>query len=315
MVLPFQFRYKYKAKKRLRLRTWIALGTIAVFLPIVLFLAYKAKTSQAAWYNAAWGYRQTITITNNGSQANYQVMVPVDTYTLSNAGKLQSDCDDLQFTTSDGTTTIPYWEEYCVNASGGGNSVVWVNYTSLPTGSTTIYMYYGNASASDQTTTPSTFPTEGAQINVGSGKDGAYSVSADTNINTADSGTRACSDTTGGDAVIYTSTTTANSGQANITLVETPTNPDCLAVGAPRRLVRGSPFFPSWSPLLPSRVHFRHSTRAGKYGVPRTARKMHLSEAKRHAPWSNSLPAISFAAWKSKRFEVPHGFAGRRCRR
>src|SRR6266498_3268670 len=90
---------------RLKLRTLIALFVIVILLPIAIFLLYKAKFSKAAWYDSTWGYRQSITITNNsGSQADYVVAVPVNTYALTSTSKLQSDCSDLIFTKSDGIT-------------------------------------------------------------------------------------------------------------------------------------------------------------------------------------------------------------------
>ncbi|GIW59933.1 MAG: hypothetical protein KatS3mg087_0999 [Patescibacteria group bacterium] len=67
---------------------------------------------------------------------------------------------------------------------------------------------------------------------VGTGRDGAITISADTNINTTDSiSGRTCSDTTGGDAVIYTSNDNIAAGDTTIDLVETPSTPSCLAVG------------------------------------------------------------------------------------
>ncbi len=63
-----------------------------------------------------------------------------------NAGKLQSDCDDLRFVDSDDSTYLSYWVE------GGCNTFttrIWVQIPSLPNGGKTIYMYYGNDAATN----------------------------------------------------------------------------------------------------------------------------------------------------------------------
>jgi hypothetical protein len=58
---------------------------------------------------------------------------------------MQSDCDDIRFTDSDGTTLLPYWIEGPVNAS---NTKIWVKVPSIPAnGTKVIYFYYGNPNA------------------------------------------------------------------------------------------------------------------------------------------------------------------------
>ncbi len=95
------------------------------------------------WYNSSWSKRAPITISNasGGDLTDYQVRVDV-----AYDGDMQSDFDDLRFTAGDGTTEIPYWIE---SKTDGSNAVVWVKVSSVPTAGATIYMYYGNASATD----------------------------------------------------------------------------------------------------------------------------------------------------------------------
>jgi hypothetical protein len=106
--------------------------------------------------NSQWGYRKPITISNSGSSAltDYQVLVTLDTSSLISTGKMRSNCGDIRFTDSDGSTLLNYWLESGCNSA---NTKIWVKVPSIPASSTkTIYVYYGNpsaASASNATNT------------------------------------------------------------------------------------------------------------------------------------------------------------------
>jgi len=101
-----------------------------------------------SWFSSSWLYRKPITINNTGnasSLADYQVLVTVDTANLISAGKMRSDGGDIRFTDGDGTTLISYWIESGINTT---STRIWVKVPSIPGSSTkTIYMYYGNPSA------------------------------------------------------------------------------------------------------------------------------------------------------------------------
>ncbi|RJO61915.1 DUF2341 domain-containing protein [candidate division WS5 bacterium] len=90
-------------------------------------------------------YRKAITVTNNsgGALTDYQVFLnDIDT---SFGSKIQDQCQDLRFTSSDGFTENEYWvESGCKTAT----TDIWVKAPSLAAGENTIYMYYGNSSAS-----------------------------------------------------------------------------------------------------------------------------------------------------------------------
>src|SRR5581483_431800 len=214
-----------KSQRTFRLilrKTFIAaLGVLIFFGPIVFFTLWNPFKAKAAWYDDSWSYRQSITITNNGStQSNYQVAVYVDTQSLIAAGKLQSDCDDLRFTDTH-AVVLSYVLEYCSNTSGR-KSIVWVT-GNFSNGSSTIYMYYGNSSAAS-VSSPGAIPTG---IDYGDGNDGTITISANKNINTdaIESG-HSCAD--GGDGVVY-QTTSSTSG-STITLSTTPSS-GCLSAG------------------------------------------------------------------------------------
>jgi ABC-type transporter Mla MlaB component len=104
-----------------------------------------------------WQYRKPITITERSGNTltNYQVLINLDTASLISAGKMRSDCGDIRFTDSDGISLLNYWiESGCNNA----NTKIWVNVTSIPAGSTkTIYVYYGNPSATSQSNSANVF--------------------------------------------------------------------------------------------------------------------------------------------------------------
>ena len=96
-----------------------------------------------------------ITYTGTVDLTDFQVKVVVDTSSLISAGKMQSDCDDIRFTDSDGVTPINFWVEGPLNSP---STVIWVEVPHIPASSTkTIYMYYGNAYASSASDGDATF--------------------------------------------------------------------------------------------------------------------------------------------------------------
>ncbi|MFH7873596.1 MAG: DUF2341 domain-containing protein, partial [Candidatus Aenigmatarchaeota archaeon] len=112
---------------------------------------------QGCWLQG-FSYRKPITITNiqnSNNLTDYQVLVTLDTASLISAGKMRSDCGDIRFTDSDGLTLLNYWIESGCNSA---NTRIWVKIPSIPAGSTkTIYVYYGNPSASSMSNGDATF--------------------------------------------------------------------------------------------------------------------------------------------------------------
>ncbi len=106
-------------------------------------------------------YRRAVQITNTGSAlSNYQVLVTVDTATLISQGRLQNDCDDLRFQDSNDTTNLDYWiENSGANGCNTASTRIWVEVPSINANATkTIYLYYGNPSASAGSNGAATFP-------------------------------------------------------------------------------------------------------------------------------------------------------------
>ena len=98
--------------------------------------------------SGSWLYRKPVTITNSaGTLLNdYQVFVSttgVNTGALKSQGKLQSDYDDVRFADSN-DKELYYWiQSSTTNAAGFWVSVSTIN----SSGTTLIYMYYGNGNA------------------------------------------------------------------------------------------------------------------------------------------------------------------------
>lgn len=132
-----------------------------LFLGIVIFFGIffliPTKTAMAqSWMAGEWDYRKSVTITNaTTTQSNYQILFTLNTASLISAGKMKSSsCYDLRITDSGGTTTIPYWLESGCNST---STRIWVKMSSIPTGTTTIFAYYGSSTATSLSNGSSTF--------------------------------------------------------------------------------------------------------------------------------------------------------------
>ena len=102
------------------------------------------------WYSSSWTRRRDVTVSNGGSaQTNYPVTV-----TVAYDSDMKSDFSDIRFTASDATTLLNYWVESNTSSS---TATVWVKINTIPSGGSTIYMYYGNPSAATTSSGPNTF--------------------------------------------------------------------------------------------------------------------------------------------------------------
>ncbi len=175
-----------------------------------------------SWMSSSWAYRKGVEVDNAGGTqlTNEDVLITLDTASLVTGGKMQNDCDDLRVTDSDTTTSINYWIESGCDTS---STRIWVRIPTLPAAGTTIYLYYGNTSASNA---EKRWPI---YLSFGDGADGDVTISANTNINTGTkiSG-RSCAD--GGDAVNYNVTAFGGTTATTATLSATPSS-GCLSAG------------------------------------------------------------------------------------
>ena len=102
------------------------------------------------WYNMSWSRQAPVTINNPGSGlTNYQVKVQV-----AYDSDMQLNFNDIRFTAADGTTLLSYWRE---SYTAGVSAIFWVKVPSIPSGSSTVYMYYGNSAAGSTSDGANTF--------------------------------------------------------------------------------------------------------------------------------------------------------------
>lgn len=106
-------------------------------------------STQGSWAYDEWSYRQSIRISNSGgAQTDYPVQI-----TITYDDDMNADFSDLRF--ARGTTELSYWIQ---ESTASTEATVWVNVDSLGASNTTIYMYYGNSSATDASSGEDTFP-------------------------------------------------------------------------------------------------------------------------------------------------------------
>jgi len=118
---------------------------ICLMLGLLFFSFIFFSQDVHAWLSG-FDFRRAINITNSGSTAltDYQVLITLDTQTLISQGKMRSDCGDIRFALAD-DTLLNYWIESGCNTT---STKIWVKVPSIPaSSSTTIYVYYGNSSA------------------------------------------------------------------------------------------------------------------------------------------------------------------------
>ena len=138
---------------------------------------------QVSWYNPSWTYRKAITINHTkvyGALTTFPVLVDLGS-DANLAAHAQANGNDILFTSSDGVTKLN--DEIESYNSSTGALVAWVQAPSLSTtADTTIYMYFGNASATNQQNATGTWDANYA---------GAYHLTNGTTLSLADSTTNA----------------------------------------------------------------------------------------------------------------------------
>ena len=135
--------------KKWALRGLILLLIILIAVPTTFW--YQAKNAKAAWWNEGWMYRQKIQLSNStgADLTDFQVSTTVDTASLITAGKMQATtCADMRFTDSKGQP-LDYWIEENNPGCNNAATKVWLKAPKVYSGTnaTSIYMYYGNPSA------------------------------------------------------------------------------------------------------------------------------------------------------------------------
>jgi len=101
------------------------------------------KDTYAAWYNSAWKRMKPIDIYNRGSTTFSEYVLDITVYYDSD---MQTDFRDLRFTDEQGND-LYYWIGEKIN---GESANVLVRVPNVTPGYTTIYMFYGDSTATDQ---------------------------------------------------------------------------------------------------------------------------------------------------------------------
>lgn len=130
----------------------------STFYSLSEFETNNTLTLTNSWYSEEWLYRTPITVTNENRHplANFQVQITIDTEALINADKMQNDCADIRITDTTGKM-LPYWIEENNPGCNDEETLIWVNIPSIPTSGTTLYLYYGNESATAASNGDDTF--------------------------------------------------------------------------------------------------------------------------------------------------------------
>ena len=117
--------------------------------------AVTSLTDYTNWWNTSWTKRRPIDISNGGNpMTDYQIVVnvPYDS-------DMQPDFDDIRFATDDGSQELSYWIQNKTNLS---DSNVWVKVPSIAGDQiTTIYMYYSNPLAINESSFTDTYDAIG----------------------------------------------------------------------------------------------------------------------------------------------------------
>ncbi|MFA5714132.1 MAG: DUF2341 domain-containing protein [Candidatus Paceibacterota bacterium] len=129
------------------------IGALSVLILILgaFFIFKRQSTVDVSAAGESWlmqrlptfTYKRQIEITNptGVNLTDYQIKI-----TVPYVSEMQSDFDDIRFTSIDGITLLPYWLESIDTAPNPDVATFWVKVPSIPTaGLTYLYMFYGNS--------------------------------------------------------------------------------------------------------------------------------------------------------------------------
>ena len=125
-------------------------------LALVMYFSTGQIYSQGCNCFTGWLYRVPVTITNSNASAytNFEVRDSINTAALVTAGKMKADGGDIRFADSL-CNPLSYYVMSGINTNA---TIIWVKVPSLPaSGTRTVYMYYGNQSATSLSNANNTF--------------------------------------------------------------------------------------------------------------------------------------------------------------
>ncbi len=150
-------RFSQRHLATVRQRTVAGIMVLTVIAGTVIPL-FATESKASAWWNNSWSYRRAITVDNTDSSStltNFPILVTLNTSNI-DYSKTKAGGADLRFVNSDDTTALSYQIE---TWNSGGTSTVWVKIPSFTATQYTIYMYYGNAAATDAQAATSVWDT------------------------------------------------------------------------------------------------------------------------------------------------------------
>lgn len=112
--------------------------------PVSTTLGALENQPPVTWYDTKFQYKKNITIQTgvNSRLINFTAAGIIDTQSLISAGKMKSDCSDIRIINTNNIDTYNYEIEKCNSTI----TTLWVLFPSINS-SATIYVYYGNSSA------------------------------------------------------------------------------------------------------------------------------------------------------------------------
>ena len=125
--------------------------------PVTATVTVTPNSNSGETPPSGWAYSAPYVITENSGSTltDYQLRMEINTQDLITAGSLDPTGKDLRFGYNNGATLLNYWIESGLNTA---TTVIWVKVDNLPaSANTTIYMYYGNPSATAVSAVSGTF--------------------------------------------------------------------------------------------------------------------------------------------------------------
>ena len=101
----------------------------------------QIKNTYSIWTNPDWTRMKPIEVTNGAGQKLYDYAVNL---IVEYDPDMQSDYDDIRFKHEESPTT---WLDYWIETSDTSSASVWVKIEEIPTGTSMLYLFYGNPSA------------------------------------------------------------------------------------------------------------------------------------------------------------------------
>ena len=141
------FPLKHLSKRNQKIVMCIALLIVIVIIPVILYSLSHLGNAEAAWFNTNWSFRKAIpvTSTNGSTQSNVFISFTLDTASLITAGKLQSNCQDIRVTNTNGK--LLKYHVGRTNPCNNASTTIDVLVPSFINGQSTYFVYYGNPSA------------------------------------------------------------------------------------------------------------------------------------------------------------------------